>query len=858
MIATTTSASGSGSGSGIGSSDMTDPMSPTTMTASDDHRWNTGNDFHQPQQQQQQQQQYYSSMSAIKMDELLVTHWLGSDTVYTNVLEWIEEHSTGTATGTGGANTATTTATGSVNGGNDAVADPTGISSITATDAPPPETTSNARAIDSTTNTTATNTTTATTTTTGSNNENATEIPPFYPVGQQMKVKRILRQSSQTTHNNVFTGTTGSATHTTGTGSTLNAKPNDPTSTTTTTNLMDPNNGDLLYNNNNNNHPTVDSHSMLMMMNEDSTNNTTLYNMSTTTTDTNNNNNNNHHPFYNPFSSWDASPPEIPELLSTVDHTTSSSPPPPPQCVRDVVQLIYQDYTHPAQFPNSDNNNNNNNNSTDDDPIINERNAIPPPLLLQPDTILSMDHFHRITKDVCHFPSYFNVPFYQRIIDVWNDQPQPPHGPSKRHDRPIAAAVTVEMLEYYWKLYMEPYDEIDRFFQVIKPIDPDVDYLVRDDFLPFVQALLREHPGLEFLSSHGEFQEKYAVTVITRIFYGVNTDHSGRITARQIRHSDLYPAFQQVDQEDDINKVTRYFSYEHFYVLYCRFWELDHDRDYKITREDLLKYGDHSLSHMIVDRIFDAAPRPFLQSQQQAQQQQQQQNNNNATTMDTDAATTTTTGTTTNLSTGTKINRDFLSYEDFIYFMLSEEDKSNEIAVRYWFQCVDVDGDGKLNNMEMRSFYAVQLHRMSCMGHETVPFEDMLCQMMDMMKPANTNYLVVSDFLQKECRTVSGALFDALFSLNKYMLFEQRDPFNERQKREDEFSTDWDRFACMDYNRLAMEEEAREEEAMEIDWVTVDDDDDDDDLVGGGSGGDGTGKDNSNHLSGEHGRSSAS
>jgi hypothetical protein len=138
--------------------------------------------------------------------------------------------------------------------------------------------------------------------------------------------------------------------------------------------------------------------------------------------------------------------------------------------------------------------------------------------------------------------------------------------------------------------------------------------------------------GLEFLSNHAEFQEKYAVTVITRIFYSVNKCHSGRITSRQVLRSDLLEAFSLVDEEEDINKVTRYFSYEHFYVLYCRFWELDHDRDYRITREDLLKYGDHSLSHMIVDRIFDAAPRPFEQE---------------------------------------KVNREFLSYEDFIYFMLS-------------------------------------------------------------------------------------------------------------------------------------------------------------------------------------------
>jgi hypothetical protein len=98
--------------------------------------------------------------------------------------------------------------------------------------------------------------------------------------------------------------------------------------------------------------------------------------------------------------------------------------------------------------------------------------------------------------------------------------------------------------------------------------------------------------------------------------------------------------------------------------------------------------------------------------------------------------------------------------------------------------------------------------------------------MIDMIKPADQEYLVSEDFLQPKCSQVSGALFDALFSLNKYLMFEQRDPFVERQKREDEFETDWDRFACIDYNRLAMEEEAREEEAMEVDWMTVDDDND--------------------------------
>jgi len=413
-------------------------------------------------------------------------------------------------------------------------------------------------------------------------------------------------------------------------------------------------------------------------------------------------------------------------------------------------------------------------------------------------TSLTLRHFVKVTKDLCGFPTFFNAPLFRRIRSLY---------PVTEEEG--EEVVTLGIFERFWNDEMAPFDRHERFFRLVKR--PGRRYIFQEDFHPYVQELLDYHPGLDFLSNHTEFQEKYAVTVITRIFYVVNRCHNGKITARQIRRSNLLDAFHAVDEEEDINKVTQYFSYEHFYVLYCRFWELDHDRDYRITREDLLRYGDHSLSHMIVDRIFDAAPRPFPDSgsgSSGANNSEGQEGGD---------------GVSTNRS------REYMSYEDFIFFMLSEEDKSNEISVRYWFSCIDVDGDGKLNNMEMRSFYAVQLHRMQCLGHEIVPFEDMLCQMIDMIKPNSNDSFVTQDFLQAECVHVSGALFEALFNLNKYLLFEQKDPFMERQKREDEFESDWDRFACIDYSRLAMEEEAREEEAMEIDWVTVDDDDDDGD-----------------------------
>ena len=56
-------------------------------------------------------------------------------------------------------------------------------------------------------------------------------------------------------------------------------------------------------------------------------------------------------------------------------------------------------------------------------------------------------------------------------------------------------------------------------------------------------------------------------------------------------------------------QVNDYFSYEHFYVLYCKFWELDTDRDFLLTREDLSKLDN--LTHTVLDRVFAQAGRRF-------------------------------------------------------------------------------------------------------------------------------------------------------------------------------------------------------------------------------------------------------
>ncbi|KAF6156435.1 hypothetical protein GIB67_038949 [Kingdonia uniflora] len=93
---------------------------------------------------------------------------------------------------------------------------------------------------------------------------------------------------------------------------------------------------------------------------------------------------------------------------------------------------------------------------------------------------------------------------------------------------------------------------------------------------------------------------------------------------------------------------------------------------------------------------------------------------------------------------------------------------------------------------------------MECMAQEPVLFEDILCQMVDMIGPEKECQLTLRDF--KVCK-LSGNVFNILFNLNKFMAFESRDPFLIRQEREDPTLTEWDRFAHREYIRLSMEED---------------------------------------------------
>ena len=56
-------------------------------------------------------------------------------------------------------------------------------------------------------------------------------------------------------------------------------------------------------------------------------------------------------------------------------------------------------------------------------------------------------------------------------------------------------------------------------------------------------------------------------------------------------------------------------------------------------------------------------------------------------------------------------------------------------SIEYWFRCMDLDGDGALSMFELQYFYEEQSRRLEGVGIEALPFEDCLCQMLDLVQP---------------------------------------------------------------------------------------------------------------------------
>ncbi|XP_045489487.1 serine/threonine-protein phosphatase 2A regulatory subunit B'' subunit beta isoform X2 [Pieris rapae] len=363
-----------------------------------------------------------------------------------------------------------------------------------------------------------------------------------------------------------------------------------------------------------------------------------------------------------------------------------------------------------------------------------------------PNSQVPRESFKHIVK-ACECPLYWKMPLFLATQ-------QNLHAPVDGH----------KFIDFWREMSTTCHDQASRFVYILTRGKSNT--LSPEDFVPLVQDVVDTHPGLSFLKEATEFHSRYVHTVIARIFYCVNRSWSGRISIPELRRSNFLQVIQLLEDEEDINQVTQYFSYEHFYVIYCKFWELDKDHDLFIDKHDLARHNDHALSSRMIERVLSGCVTRGNQNRL------------------------------------TPRGEPRMSYTEFVWFLLAEEDKSHPTAIEYWFRCMDLDGDGFISMYELEYFYEEQMQRMEAIGIETLPYNDCLCQMLDMVHPAQQGKITLTDL--KKCK-LTPIFFDTFFNLEKYLDHEQRDPFATQRDSDSEMS-EWDRFAAEEYELLVAEE----------------------------------------------------
>uniref|UniRef100_A0A3P8UXU0 Protein phosphatase 2 regulatory subunit B''beta n=1 Tax=Cynoglossus semilaevis TaxID=244447 RepID=A0A3P8UXU0_CYNSE len=330
--------------------------------------------------------------------------------------------------------------------------------------------------------------------------------------------------------------------------------------------------------------------------------------------------------------------------------------------------------------------------------------------------------------------------------------------------------VSVHKFVAIWRKILQTcHDDASKFVHLLAK--PGCNYLEQDDFIPFLQDVVNSHPGLAFLKDAPDFHSRYITTVIQRIFYNVNRSWTGKISCHELRKSNFLQNVMLLEQEEDVNQLTDFFSYEHFYVIYCKFRKMTMlSLKVWIVNNISRFFMISAISQKMIERIFS--------------------------------------GTVTRDRRVYKEGR--LSYGDFVWFLISEEDKKTDTSIEYWFRCMDLNGDGVLSMYELEYFYEEQCQKLDAMAIEPLPFEDCLCQMLDLVKPEVEGKITLRDL--KRCK-LSHIFFDTFFNIEKYLDHEQKDPFSVVREVETDGQevSDWDKYAADEYDTLVAEEAANEQ-----------------------------------------------
>ena len=361
--------------------------------------------------------------------------------------------------------------------------------------------------------------------------------------------------------------------------------------------------------------------------------------------------------------------------------------------------------------------------------------------LYKPDDKINLKTLADILRTKLSLPGFFALPFMVSL--------DPQIMKTRRFEIPYSLFLDFALPKLeHCQLY-------EKVFNIIVGRN-DRDYLVQSDLAPYFAALIHTHQSLKFLETEPTLQSSFAKCIIARTFYALDPELRGRITKRALANSNFCQCLLAVDTANDVSDVADFFSYEHFYVIVSKMWQLDEDDVGTISIEKLATYDDSRIPLPLVRRFVNLLP-------------------------------------------GSR-EPEKVSFVDFVYFLTAVEDKTTETALRLWYKVCDLDDDGILSFHELDRLYEFQKEKGEKLGTEPVPYAHVLSQMLDLIEHVDTGIT-----LSQLRRTKDREMFlNAFVDFKKFHQAEVKDPlFEMNMKGKFSGMKEWDVFCQFEYARLS-------------------------------------------------------
>ncbi|KAJ3332146.1 hypothetical protein HDU76_001133 [Blyttiomyces sp. JEL0837] len=355
--------------------------------------------------------------------------------------------------------------------------------------------------------------------------------------------------------------------------------------------------------------------------------------------------------------------------------------------------------------------------------------SLPPP---SPSRILSQNEFVVVTVGSCGLPKHLNSSFFRKIVEMARGEVEGLReatggGGASEGEVDEVGGIGWDHFERFVNLVVfRCLPDLDKLVFEILVDGKGRDYVVYEDLEVVVKDVLENHPAFEFLNGSPAFQTRFTETVITRLFYLNPKSGRGRITLREFRRIGFIKMLNDVEAAASSlgANMPSPFSYKDFYVIYCKFWELDRDRDMQLTLSDLEFYGRRALSRAALSRVIEChgCKDKSLDHEDEG----------------------------------------YLGFKEFVTFILSVEDKTTDSGLDYWFRVLDLDGDGVLSLLELETFWEHQQIRLP----EHYKIEDFFSMILDLIQPGGS-YLTQMDM--KKSRASAGLFLDMLLDCRRHM-----------------------------------------------------------------------------------------